>query len=264
MEKVIYKITNKINKKIYIGSAIKFNVRKNQHIHHLRKKTHHNIILQNHVNKYGIDSINFEIIERNCENLIEREQYYIDKLNPEINIHRIAQSPKGLKRTPEQIKNMINGRLRNSGYKKGYKRPKEVVERIRETRLKNGGYIVTENMKKEISKKNKGRKISNKTKKKISKSLKGAEFSKEHKKKLSEAAKGNTNWKNIDYNNIERNKKISYSMKKRMSKKVINTETGEIYDSAKEAAESYGMPASTFTKHISGYNKKNKTPFKYV
>jgi group I intron endonuclease len=265
MKNVIYIIRNTINSRLYIGSAVKFNVRKNQHLHHLKRGTHHNPPLQNFVNKYGIDKIYFEILEIcNYDNLIKREQYYIDNMNPYFNVNKIAQSPKGLKRTPEQIKNIIEGRLKNGGYKKGYKLPKNVVNKIKKTRLKNGGYIVTEKMKKSISKANKGKVMTESARKKISKKLKGRKLSKEHKEKLSKSLVGNKNWKNIDYTNPIRNKKISEATKKRKSKKVLNVKTGVYYNSAKDAADSIGMPRSTFAKHLSGYNKTNKTDFIYV
>jgi len=75
----IYKISNSINSRIYIGSAVNFRLRKNRHITHLNKNKHCNKKLQRFVNKYGIDKLNFEIVEC-CEknDLITREQYYID------------------------------------------------------------------------------------------------------------------------------------------------------------------------------------------
>ena len=42
MKSGIYKITNKINGKFYIGSAIDFIKRKKEHIYWLKKNNHHN------------------------------------------------------------------------------------------------------------------------------------------------------------------------------------------------------------------------------
>ena len=82
MKTCIYKITNTVNKKVYIGSAIDFTERKNRHLLHLRKNKHCNKKLQRFVNKYGIDKLKFEILEH-CEKerLIEREQHYITFFN---------------------------------------------------------------------------------------------------------------------------------------------------------------------------------------
>ncbi len=79
----IYKITNLINNKIYIGSCVGFNQRKGQHKYRLRKGNHDNSHLQSSWNKYGEDAFIFELIEEveNLNNLLEREQHYIDTLN---------------------------------------------------------------------------------------------------------------------------------------------------------------------------------------
>lgn len=268
MENVVYVIKNNINNKIYIGSSVKFNIRKNQHLHHLKKGTHHNPPLQNFINKYGIESICFEIIEKcSSSNLIEREQFYIDKYkNSKIlfNVRLIAENMKGTKRTKKQIEYMVKCRLEKSGYKSGHKRPKEVIEKIKKTRLANGGWKCSQKTKEAVSKANKGKKRDEKFRDNLSKKLKGRVFSKEHKAKLSESAKGNLNWKNVDYKNKERNLKISEKLKIAKQKKVLNTKTGFIYNSINDAAKDIGMNASTLGKHLSGFNKKNKTDLIYA
>lgn len=82
MKSCIYKISNSINSRIYIGSAINFQNRKAKHLRQLKFNQHTNNKLQRFVNKYGLDKLLFEIIEH-CEKekLIEREQFYIDKFN---------------------------------------------------------------------------------------------------------------------------------------------------------------------------------------
>ena len=78
----IYKITNKINHKFYIGSAINIKNRWNLHISALRGNRHCNTHLQRAWNEYGEDNFLFEIIEivENKEDLIKREQFYLDSL----------------------------------------------------------------------------------------------------------------------------------------------------------------------------------------
>lgn len=268
MKNIVYKIENSINDKIYIGSSVKENIRTNQHIHHLKKGTHHNRPLQNFVNKYGIDKIKFVVLEKDLpiDMLIIREQYHID-LNKEnkilFNIRMRAESMIGTKRTEEQKIKMVQNRLKKSGYPKGNTMSEQTKNKIKETRMLNGGYVVSEKQKSDHSLRMKGRKATDETKVKISKILTGRTLSEDHKKNLSKSAIGNTNWKNVDYKNPERNKKISKSMKERMSKKVVNTITGEIYLSAKIVADLIGMPQSTFCKNLAGYNKKNKTIYEY-
>lgn len=99
----IYIIKTKINNRFYIGSAVNLYSRKHTHLTHLRQNKHRNAKLQRFVNKYGIDNLFFECIEL-CEkeDLIIREQFYIDTLNPFYNIARIAGSTLGVKITKEQ------------------------------------------------------------------------------------------------------------------------------------------------------------------
>lgn len=91
MKSGIYKITNKINNKFYIGSTVNFNNRFNRHKIDLRKNIHANSYLQNAVNKYNIDNFIFEIIaECSNEYLLKLEQYFIDSLKPEYNLSPTA------------------------------------------------------------------------------------------------------------------------------------------------------------------------------
>jgi len=80
----IYKITCKVNNKIYIGSAVNLKIRWKRHQNELKNNCHVNLILQNAFNKYGLENFNFEIIEivDDTSKLFEREQYYLDTLKP--------------------------------------------------------------------------------------------------------------------------------------------------------------------------------------
>ena len=74
----IYKITNTVNNKVYIGQTIRNPLlRKEEHFNNLSKGIHHNSHLQSSFNKYG-DVFEFEVIEE-CpdEKLNEREKYWI-------------------------------------------------------------------------------------------------------------------------------------------------------------------------------------------
>lgn len=100
----IYKIESVLTKKCYIGSANNVFRRKKEHFLRLKKGVHINPILQNHVNKYGINDLLFHIIELcKVDELIDKEQLYINKLNPKFNIRLIASSNKGLKHSLETI-----------------------------------------------------------------------------------------------------------------------------------------------------------------
>lgn len=105
----IYKIVNTTNGKIYVGSAVNFRKRKNLHLKNLRDGNHGNKHLQLAFKKYGLDNFVFEIIEL-CfrENLLEREQFYIDNLKPEYNICKsVEKSRLGIKSSPEHIAKIV-------------------------------------------------------------------------------------------------------------------------------------------------------------
>lgn len=263
MEKVIYKISNNINSKIYIGSTERFKIRYSQHKHHLLKNTHHSKILQNHVNKYSFDSLNFEIIEIVSGNLIEREQYYIDTLNPYFNVRKIADSMKGTKRTEEQKKYIVQQRFLKGGYKKGWKHSPESIEKIKQTRLKNGGWIFTEESKLKMSISSKGKKHSEETKLKLSLAHTGKVLSLEHKENLSKNKNGNLNpmfGKNKEQHHNFGKKWIQKNI--RFTKKIIDEKTGIIYNSINIASKELNIPKSTLNKYVLGYNEKI-TNFKY-
>lgn len=99
----IYCIENIINGKKYIGSSIDVYKRKNRHFSELRNNKHKNSKLQNSYNKHGFESFVFYILEfiTNKDELIIREQYYIDTKKPQYNINLIANSSLGVKRSDE-------------------------------------------------------------------------------------------------------------------------------------------------------------------
>jgi group I intron endonuclease len=119
----IYKITNEVTKDFYIGSAINFKNRKWSHICSLKKNKHKNQFIQNSWNKYGEDVFIFEIIETvdKKENLIVREQYWIDKLQPTFNFAKKAGSPLGVKHTNKSRKNMSSAHIGQSPEERGHK-----------------------------------------------------------------------------------------------------------------------------------------------
>jgi group I intron endonuclease len=63
MEKVIYKITNLVNDKFYVGSTINKKVRFRQHRRFLRQNRHHCKHLQAAWNLYGESKFTFEVVE---------------------------------------------------------------------------------------------------------------------------------------------------------------------------------------------------------
>ena len=114
----IYCISNMINNKIYIGSTNCFLTRRNQHFLELRGKYHSNPILQNFVNKYGVNSLIFNILEIvDINNLLHREQHYLNtyiNFDYDFNVCKLVDRPNVNRQfSEEDIKNIAN--LYNSG-----------------------------------------------------------------------------------------------------------------------------------------------------
>lgn len=80
----IYKWTNKINNKSYIGQSINIEQRRRQHIStsYYPKSNTYNTIFHQAIRKYGVDNFTFEIIcICNIEELDVLESFYIKKFN---------------------------------------------------------------------------------------------------------------------------------------------------------------------------------------
>lgn len=111
----IYRIKNSINNKIYIGSTKNIEARWAKHKALLRHNKHQNAHLQNAWNKYGENAFIFEVIEEcKIEDLINREQFFIDNLNPEYNQTAIAGK---VEMTPERRDKLSKSVLK--AYKEG-------------------------------------------------------------------------------------------------------------------------------------------------
>lgn len=140
--KGIYKIQNKLNNKIYIGSSVKLEARQQRHFKNLLEGNHHSNKLQNSYNKYGFENFVFEVIESYQEidnnELISREQYWIDFYNSYYdgyNCRPKAKNNYGHKHSEEtkQLMSKLNSGENNGMY--GKKLSKETKEKIRQKLL---------------------------------------------------------------------------------------------------------------------------------
>jgi group I intron endonuclease len=87
----IYSIVNTVNGNRYVGSVVNIQKRWVHHQHKLRKNKHHNTHLQRAWNKYGEDVFCFEVLEYAPKSsLLEREQLYLDRMQPAYNIAKVA------------------------------------------------------------------------------------------------------------------------------------------------------------------------------
>lgn len=163
----IYSIRNKVNNKVYIGSAIDIQRRFGEHLRMLHRNDHENDHLQKSWNKYGEDNFTFNV-ERICEDveLVKFEQEAIDEYKNEIgwdnmyNINPNATSCLGRKHTEESLKKMSR---QQSGESNGFYGKKHTEESIVKMRESKKGSIPW----------NTGRVHSEETRKKISDALKG-------------------------------------------------------------------------------------------
>lgn len=79
MSKGIYKITNNLTQVSYIGQSQNIEHRWTQH-----QKAKDNYAIHKAIQKYGVNNFTFEIIEL-CDNLFERERYWISYYNTYLN-----------------------------------------------------------------------------------------------------------------------------------------------------------------------------------
>jgi group I intron endonuclease len=100
----VYKITNIINNRCYIGSAIDMPNRWYLHIRSLDKGIHHSLHLQRSWNKYGKSNFNFEVLLYCCKkDLLLFEQRAIDSYKPKFNICKYAHNTLGRKHSKGSI-----------------------------------------------------------------------------------------------------------------------------------------------------------------
>lgn len=102
MKSGIYRIRNTVNGHAYIGSAKNVRYRWANHVKALTCHKKSPPKLQNAWDKYGADAFEFELVEA-CpvEDLLTREQFHIDKEQPEYNTRLLAWSNAGIRWSDE-------------------------------------------------------------------------------------------------------------------------------------------------------------------
>lgn len=187
MQSGIYKITHVESGRFYVGSAQNIKARWSTHRQDLIKNKHHSKYLQRLYNKYGKDSIIYEIVEHcEVEQLLTREQHYLDTLQPVLNSVKTAGRPTGYRHS-EEIKRKQSERQR--GRKVTFS--EQALANIREGHKKR---VLTEagraSMAKHCSERMKGRKLKPESIAKVVAFHTGRKRSEETKKRISEARKG--------------------------------------------------------------------------
>jgi group I intron endonuclease len=182
----IYKTTNLINGKIYIGQT-----------HYDRHDYFGSgVLLKEAIEKYGVDNFVKEYIDEasSQEELDAKEMFWIKELNSqnrEIG-YNIADGGWNYFTMSDEVKEKISNTLKgkyvgNAAFRKGIPLSEEHKNLLSVAMT---GRKLSQETKDKLSNAHKGKKLSQKTKDKLSNAHKGKKLSEEHKKKISEGGKG--------------------------------------------------------------------------
>ncbi len=205
----IYAIQNKIDGKIYVGSAINIKYRRYSHLRSLNNGNHHSVKLQRAWTKYGEDAFVFFVLElvESKDMLIQKEQMWIDRFdaygpngynmvpNAGTNLGMICslatKAKIGAKARGRIVSNETKAKMSASAPKTRPKLSEEHKKKIAMTLM---GLSPNAETRAKMAAARIGRKVSTETRAKMSASMKGkntGKHSAEHCAKISEALKGN-------------------------------------------------------------------------
>lgn len=223
----IYKITNKINGKVYIGQSNDIKTRWNHEHGGVSTK---NILLREEILKFGLENFCYEILIE--ENDSKRKDLLEKQMIKEYN-----------STNPDFGYNVSTGG--NSNYSHSEKWKLEQSKRLKEF-YKNNPNWLTEERREKLRKAGKYERTEEQ-RKKASEHRKGFKYSEESKAKMSASAKKRIS---KDCYFIKNHDKIIELSNKAKFKKVRCIETGEVFNSIKEAKEKVAPEAKS--NHIGG------------
>lgn len=172
----IYKITNKINGKFYIG--LSNNIKRRWSEHKTPKNINRTTNIAKAFRKYGIENFEFEVIEI-CEadKLAEREMYHIEKLKPEYNMNE-----GGVGNLGHEISDEFKLHLKNCGKKQWESMTEEDKKRRISNNLKGPriGHSVSDETRAKLRSHNLGKKQSSETIEKRASKLRGVHKENKH------------------------------------------------------------------------------------
>jgi group I intron endonuclease len=132
MKAIIYKIENIRTSDCYIGSTVNYSRRSKRHFEDLKRKIHHSLILQRAWDKYGEQLFRIFKLETfdysTKEEILNKEQEYLDLVKPKYNVCRIAGSQLGTKRSKEFREKCSERMKGKEPWNKGEKLPKQSEE----------------------------------------------------------------------------------------------------------------------------------------
>lgn len=221
---VIYKITNLVNGKAYVGQTVR------KLWERLKEHRKSKSAIGNALRKYGKESFSIEILAEclTIDEMNNKEIHFIKTLN--------TMKPNGYNLAAGGLNSLASDEAKEkmSTSKKGSKHPLFGTHRSQET-------------KNAIAKSRIGLVVSEETKAKISASNSGKRKTEEHSQKISESLKGKS--KSKDHLN-----KIS----KALGIKVKCNETGQVFDSIKDAATWLNVNANAIKWPLSKEGRKCK------
>lgn len=221
---IIYKITNKINGKIYVGQTIKTLKRRLQQ--HFANSKKSNTYLCKAIRKHGKENFNIELLEEctSLKKLNKRESYWIKRLDSKNNIigYNLTNGGDGTigHTHTKNAKQKMSIAKKGKTYEELY--GKENAEYMRKQRsIESTGRIVKKETRIKISKQLKNKSYEDiygilgaiKQKKKLSDARKKIIYSVEHKQNLSISHQGKLNAMYGKRHSEETKKKISLKRK---------------------------------------------------
>ncbi len=251
----VYEIVNLHNGKRYVGSSKDLKAREYRHFSGSQSNPH----MQYAMKKYGKDKFVFKVLEYVREDdLLKVEQFYIDALNPEYNICRVAGNRLGVPMSDEakaKVSQSLKGRIVSGETREklrkantGKKASPETIEKLVTSHL---GKKLPEEQVRKIAAANRGKAhppMSDEAKLKISLSRKGKKLSEETKQKMRMNRVGMKGKKHSD----ESKAKMSASQ---LPSQVLCVSNGVTYKSVKDAADQLDLNLISIYKVISKSNR---------